>query len=175
VKQQGAVMEDEKIGYAKCKTCEQSFPVVRSPRGGRVPVYCSTRCTPSAYKPAVLAESLPCERCGTPFAPSNGQQRFCSVRCWPSTVAPSDLTPDQAATPEQRGGLLGAQAKRERKELGVPPNADAVGQREYSDEEREFLAAVDKYKQKRRFPTLCELLAVLKGLGYRKVANEEVR
>lgn len=43
-------------------------------------------------------------------------------------------------------------------------------QRQYSDEEREFLAAVIRYRQSkhRPFPTLCELLSILKGLGWRK-------
>lgn len=43
---------------------------------------------------------------------------------------------------------------------------------EYTDEQREFLAAVAAYKLKygRSFPTCCELLDVLKSLGYRKDA-----
>lgn len=41
---------------------------------------------------------------------------------------------------------------------------------DYSDAEREFQMAVDRWKQKtgNRFPALSELLAILRGLGYRK-------
>lgn len=44
---------------------------------------------------------------------------------------------------------------------------------DYTDEEREFLIAVDKYKRaaKRVFVTYSELLAVAKSLGYRRVAE----
>jgi hypothetical protein len=42
----------------------------------------------------------------------------------------------------------------------------------YSEEELEFLRALDTYKRanRRPFPTWHEVLAVLKSLGYRKVA-----
>lgn len=41
---------------------------------------------------------------------------------------------------------------------------------EYDDDEREFIAAVDRYKTRtgRQFPTLSELLGILKQLGYAK-------
>ena len=41
---------------------------------------------------------------------------------------------------------------------------------DYSDEEREFGAAMDRYKRirKRPYPTCREVLAVLKSLGYRR-------
>lgn len=44
---------------------------------------------------------------------------------------------------------------------------------EYSDGEREFLMAVDRFKRekKRPFPTLSELYAVLLSLGYEKKAS----
>jgi hypothetical protein len=40
----------------------------------------------------------------------------------------------------------------------------------YTDDEREFLMAIDRYKRThgRPYPTGAEVLAVLKGLGYRK-------
>lgn len=42
----------------------------------------------------------------------------------------------------------------------------------YSDDQSEFLAAVDKWLAKaRRFPTNCEVLEILKGLGYVKGAK----
>ena len=41
---------------------------------------------------------------------------------------------------------------------------------EYTDEEREFMVAMDRYKREygRPNPTVCEVLAVLKSLGYEK-------
>lgn len=50
--------------------------------------------------------------------------------------------------------------------LGDPVTSD----RHYESEEREFLLAVERYKREKRrpFPTLAELLYVLKSLGYRK-------
>jgi hypothetical protein len=41
---------------------------------------------------------------------------------------------------------------------------------DYSDEEREFLQAIDEYKrtQRRPYPTWREVLRVLRSLGYRK-------
>lgn len=41
---------------------------------------------------------------------------------------------------------------------------------DYTDEEREFLVAVDRYKRthRRPYPTCREILALVKSLGYRK-------
>jgi hypothetical protein len=54
------------------------------------------------------------------------------------------------------------------------PRGDPAGAEvEYTDEEREFLAAVDRWKGETgtRFPTLTQLLALFKSLGYRKEAR----
>ena len=62
--------------------------------------------------------------------------------------------------------------------VATPPTTEAARARseraDYTPEELEFLAAVDKYKREHRrpFPALTELLGVLKSLGYRK---EEAR
>lgn len=42
----------------------------------------------------------------------------------------------------------------------------------YTPDELEFMRAIDAYKQSkgRPFPTWCEVLAVVKALGYRKAA-----
>jgi hypothetical protein len=47
----------------------------------------------------------------------------------------------------------------------------------YTEEEFEFLKAIDKYKQEhnRRFPTYHEILEVLKSLGYRKQEPQDAR
>jgi len=46
-------------------------------------------------------------------------------------------------------------------------------EREYTDEEVEFMRAMDEYKRSsgRMFPTCSEILEVLAGLGYCKVSS----
>ena len=48
-------------------------------------------------------------------------------------------------------------------------------EREYSDQEIEFMHAMDEYKRRsgRMFPTCSEILEVLTKLGYRKVAEAQ--
>ncbi len=47
----------------------------------------------------------------------------------------------------------------------------------YTDEELEFLKAIDRYKrsQNRPFPTWIEVLNVLRQLGWAKVTKQEVK
>lgn len=51
---------------------------------------------------------------------------------------------------------------------GVDPT---VNELEYTQEQIEFMMAMDEYKKRSRrmFPTYSEILTVLKGLGYQKV------
>lgn len=46
-------------------------------------------------------------------------------------------------------------------------------ERDYNDDEIEFMQAMDKYKRRsgRQFPTWSEVLEVLHNIGYRKVAE----
>ena len=46
-------------------------------------------------------------------------------------------------------------------------------ERDYTDDEIEFMKAMDQYKRdnRRPFPTWSEVLEVLRALGYRKVAD----
>ena len=46
-------------------------------------------------------------------------------------------------------------------------------ERDYNDDETEFMKAMDRYKRENRrpFPTWSEVLEVLGSLGYRKVAE----
>jgi hypothetical protein len=46
-------------------------------------------------------------------------------------------------------------------------------ERDYSDDEAEFMKAMDRYKRENRrpFPTWSEVLEVMRSLGYRKVAD----
>lgn len=48
-------------------------------------------------------------------------------------------------------------------------------EREYSEDDLEFMKAMDQYKRdnRRPFPTWSEALEVLKSLGYRKVPKED--
>ncbi|MBX9654527.1 hypothetical protein K2Y11_13010 [bacterium] len=47
-------------------------------------------------------------------------------------------------------------------------------EREYNNEEIEFMKAIEDYKRdfRRPFPTWSEVLEVMKALGYRRVADE---
>jgi hypothetical protein len=47
-------------------------------------------------------------------------------------------------------------------------------ERDYSEDELEFMRAVDEYKRKNRrmFPTCSELLEVLRDLGYQQMVEE---
>ncbi len=53
---------------------------------------------------------------------------------------------------------------------GVKSTADGTDTYDYSDDEIEFLRAMDLYKREksRPFPTWCEVLEVVRSLGYRK-------
>lgn len=57
----------------------------------------------------------------------------------------------------------------ERRRMIDPTTCD----RDYTDEEVEFMRAIDQYKRDnhRPYPTLSEVLEVLHALGYRKVAE----
>jgi len=46
-------------------------------------------------------------------------------------------------------------------------------ERDYNDEETEFMKAMDRYKRENRrpFPTWSEVLEVMRSLGYRRVAE----
>lgn len=88
-------------------------------------------------------------------------------------------TPRKAKDPRQRSyqgtleaptrGSVASAAAKARKAPGDPLGA-ATAERYYDDDEAEFLAAMKAFQERtgRRFPTVCEHLAVLKSLGYRK-------
>ena len=60
-------------------------------------------------------------------------------------------------------------ASSERRRLIDPTTCE----RDYSDDEAEFMKAMDRYKRENRrpFPTWSEVLEVMRSLGYRKVAE----
>lgn len=93
----------------------------------------------------------------------NGR-RNAADRRQPSTVSPgSSTTPDgsEQRCTERRG-------KVERRRQIDPTTCE----RDYSEEQVEFMKAMDLYKRRsgRQFPTWSEVLEVLQNLGYRKVA-----
>jgi len=61
---------------------------------------------------------------------------------------------------------VGSRRKVERRRQIDPTTCE----RDYTDEEIEFMRAMDEYKRKagRQFPTWSEVLEVLKGLGYKR-------
>ena len=62
-----------------------------------------------------------------------------------------------------------ARQSSERRRLIDPTTCE----RDYSDDESEFMKAMDRYKRENRrpFPTWSEVLEVLRSLGYRRVAE----
>lgn len=50
----------------------------------------------------------------------------------------------------------------------------SVHEAPYTDDEREFMVTLDRWKRQNRkpFPTCCEVLAVLKSLGYAKPVEQ---
>jgi hypothetical protein len=92
----------------------------------------------------------------------NGR-RTGSERRQPSTA--SSATPTFTG-PEQRQGDRRNKVERRRQ---IDPT---TCERDYSEEQVEFMKAMDLYKRRsgRQFPTWSEVLEVLQNLGYRKVA-----
>ncbi len=74
---------------------------------------------------------------------------------------------------KDRRTTLAAKAAEERRDgTGRRRHIDPTTcERDYSEDELEFMRAVDEYKRKNRrmFPTCSELLEVLRGLGYQKL------
>lgn len=97
-----------------------------------------------------------------------------------STAHQADLTPPEAAEVEPREWLdrrASAQALRAAQARQVSGRRRLVDpatcERDYNEQEVEFMQAMQQYKQQsgRMFPTWSEVLEVLVGLGYQKVAE----
>ena len=71
---------------------------------------------------------------------------------------------------ERRSGKERRDEKGERRRQIDPTTCE----RDYSNEEIEFMKAMDQYKRENRrpFPTWSEVLEVMRALGYRKVAEQ---
>lgn len=72
---------------------------------------------------------------------------------------------------ERRGGSDRRQQGERRRQIDP-----TTCERDYSNEEIDFMKAMDQYKRdnRRPFPTWSEVLEVLRALGYRKVAEPSV-
>jgi hypothetical protein len=83
-----------------------------------------------------------------------------------SLTAASGATPAYSG-PEQRQGDRRNKVERRRQ---IDPT---TCERDYTEEQVEFMKAMDLYKRRsgRQFPTWSEVLEVLQNLGYRKVAT----
>ncbi|MCS7046193.1 MAG: hypothetical protein NZO58_07545 [Gemmataceae bacterium] len=70
---------------------------------------------------------------------------------------------------ERRSGKDRRQAGERRRQIDP-----TTCERDYSDDEIEFMKAMDQYKRdnRRPFPTWSEVLEVLRALGYRKTAPQ---
>ncbi|MGL6095581.1 MAG: hypothetical protein ACRC7O_07280 [Fimbriiglobus sp.] len=101
----------------------------------------------------------------------------------PPNAGPDDTATDAAEMPgerrkrnipvatDRRRAENAAEKRRtsERRRLIDPTTCE----RDYSDDESEFMKAMDRYQRENRrpFPTWSEVLEVLRSLGYRKVAD----
>lgn len=89
-----------------------------------------------------------------------------------STAFPNERRKRNIPVATDRRRAENAAAKRkssERRRLIDPTTCE----RDYSDDETEFMKAMDRYKRENRrpFPTWSEVLEVLRSLGYRRVAE----
>lgn len=75
---------------------------------------------------------------------------------------------DRRNAPESKASMDRRQGMTRRRQIDP-----TTCERDYSEDELEFMRAVDEYKRKNRrmFPTCSELLEVLRDLGYQKVAQ----
>ena len=73
------------------------------------------------------------------------------------------------ATDRRAANAAEKRKKSERRRLIDPTTCE----RDYSDDETDFMKAMDRYKRdnRRPFPTWSEVLEVMRSLGYRKVAE----
>ena len=87
-----------------------------------------------------------------------------------TTGFPNDRRKRNSPVAKDRRASNAAEKRRtsERRRLIDPTTCE----RDYNDEETEFMKAMDRYKRENRrpFPTWSEVLEVLLALGYRKVA-----
>jgi len=85
---------------------------------------------------------------------------------------------ERRETDERRGSVVDRRLGLDRRRgpgRRLTDDRKAAEEGQMSDEQFEFLMAIDEYKRKntRPFPTWTEVLEVIKALGYRKVAEPQ--
>ena len=113
----------------------------------------------------------------------------------PTNAPQPAAAPEAATTVERKAGSGATGFPNERRKRNIPVATDrrraenaaakrksserrrlidpTTCERDYSDDETEFMKAMDRYKRENRrpFPTWSEVLEVLRSLGYRRVAE----
>lgn len=89
-----------------------------------------------------------------------------------------ETTPEQRSGQERRGSVVDRRLGLDRRRgpgRRLTDERKSAEEGQMSDEQFEFLMAIDEYKRKnsRPFPTWTEVLDVIKALGYRKVAEPQ--
>lgn len=112
--------------------------------------------TPEATPPALTPTPTP----GT-VKPGSGTTAYPNDRRKRNIPVASDRRRAQNAAEKRKNS--------ERRRLIDPTTCE----RDYNDDETEFMKAMDRYKRENRrpFPTWSEVLEVLRSLGYRRVAE----
>ena len=85
---------------------------------------------------------------------------------------------ERRVTSERRGSVVDRRLGLDRRRgpgRRLTDDRKSAEEGQMSDEQFEFLMAIDEYKRKnsRPFPTWTEVLEVIKALGYRKVAEPQ--
>ncbi len=86
--------------------------------------------------------------------------------------------PDRRKSQDRRGSVVNRRLGLDRRRgpgRRLTDERKAAEQGQMSDEQFEFILAIDEYKQQNatRFPTWTEVFEVIKALGYRKVAEPQ--
>jgi hypothetical protein len=89
-----------------------------------------------------------------------------------------EKTPDYSGDQDRRRNVVDRRLGLDRRRgpgRRLSDERKAAEQGQMSDEQFEFLLAIDEYKRKnsKRFPTWTEVFEVIKALGYRKVAEPQ--
>ena len=89
-----------------------------------------------------------------------------------------ETTPERRDDQERRGSIVDRRLGLDRRRgpgRRLTDERKSAEEGQMSDEQFEFLMAIDEYKRKnkRPFPTWTEVLEVIKALGYRKVAEPQ--
>ena len=157
--------------------CSKSFTWTAKVKG-KPRRYCSPRCGGMSRRKGT-AEPLPPP---PPAAPAQPVARPAPHHGTPETRRAGAKSRHQEVADRRRelvaaGGELLDVERCLKGGLQKPGRDPVTRDVQYAADELEFLKAAERYKREKRrpFPTLTELLAVLRSLGWRKVAPEASR